>query len=82
MVPSSGWQSHGALISFLYGPSSTQVVGQNREVGGGDRAQSTVSPMALETVERMESPRKVPEFVLGSSPGWPVALVRISDIQR
>lgn len=49
-----------------------QVVGQNREVGGGRGgiAQSAVHPTALEAVGRVESPHQVPEFALGrSSPG-------------
>lgn len=60
-------------------PSGTQVVGHNRKVGGGERAQSAVCLTLLEAVGRVESPHCVPEFVLGSSPGWPVAPVRVSD---
>lgn len=63
-------------------PSGTQVVGQSREVGRGERAQSAVISTALEAVGRVESPHWVPEFSLGSSPDCPVAPVRVSDIQR
>lgn len=62
--------------------SGTQVVGQNRKVGGGERAQSAVYPTALEAAGKMESPHWVPEFALGSSAGWLVAPVKVSDIQR
>lgn len=62
--------------------SGPHVVGQNRKMGGGERAQSAVGPIALEAEGRVESPHQVPEFALGRSPGWPIAPVRVSDIQR